>query len=103
VAFYAAQITIGVNYLHSKAIIHRDLKLENILIDTDGYIKIIDFGIASNQKDTAKTFIGTPEYYSPEMIAGKPYTSAVDWWALGILIYEMVIGRSPFKDINMNK
>jgi serine/threonine protein kinase len=77
---------------------HRDLKLENILVDKSGYLKIIDYGLAKilSGNEVATTFCGTPEYLAPEMIDHKGHDFCVDWWALGILIYEMVIGVSPF-------
>lgn len=70
VKFYAAQICMAVGYLHSKGIMHRDLKLENILVDESGYLKIIDYGLAKtlNENQTSKTFCGTPEYLAPEMV-----------------------------------
>jgi len=70
VRFYAAQICMAVGYLHSKGIMHRDLKLENILVDESGYLKIIDYGLAKtlNENQTSKTFCGTPEYLAPEMV-----------------------------------
>ena len=85
-------------------IVHRDLKLENILIDRDGYLKIIDFGLAKMLKDneTATSFCGTPEYLAPEMVDNKGHDFSVDWWALGILIYEMMIGVTPFYNRNRN-
>lgn len=98
VRFYAAQICMAVGYLHSKSIMHRDLKLENILVGEDGYLKIIDYGLAKllNGTQLAKTFCGTPEYLAPEMVENKGHDFSVDWWALGILIYELMIGVTPF-------
>ena len=104
VKFYSAQMIIAIGYLHLKGIVHRDLKLENILIDQDGYIKIIDYGLAKmldeNQESTS--FCGTPEYLAPEMINQTGHDKAVDWWALGILMYEMLIGCTPFFNKNKN-
>lgn len=103
VRFYSAQLAVAIGYLHSKGIAHRDLKLENILVDKDGYIKIIDYGLAKMLKDQdeSNSFCGTPEYLAPEMIKGEGHDKSVDWWAMGILIYEMLIGVTPF--FNRNK
>ena len=78
---------------------HRDLKTENILIGKDGYIKIIDYGVARKLEpdEDAMTYGGTADYMAPEMINHKGYDKGIDWWALGIIIYEMLIGCSPFK------
>jgi serine/threonine protein kinase len=104
VKFYAAQIAMALGYLHKKGIVHRDLKLENILVDMNGYLKIIDFGLAKmlDQNDTTKTYCGTPEYLAPEMIQQTGHNFGIDWWALGILIYEMRIGVTPFFNKNKN-
>ena len=77
---------------------HRDLKLENILLQENGYLKLIDFGV-SKELDTealSQTFCGTPEYMAPEIIRNEGYNHSVDWWAFGILLYEMMFGFSPF-------
>jgi len=96
--FYAAEVTIALEYLHSKDIIYRDLKPENIMLDITGHIKLVDLGFAKHVPDVTYTLCGTPEYMAPEVILTKPYGKAVDWYALGILIYEMLCGYPPFYD-----
>ena len=87
--FYAAEVVLGFEYLHSKDIIYRDLKPENILLDHLGHVKITDFGFAKHVPDVTWTLCGTPDYLAPEIIQSKGYGKAVDWWALGVLIYEV--------------
>uniref|UniRef100_A0A669B804 non-specific serine/threonine protein kinase n=2 Tax=Oreochromis TaxID=8139 RepID=A0A669B804_ORENI len=97
--FYGAEIVSALDYLHSAKIVYRDLKLENLMLDKDGHIKITDFGLCKEGiTDTAtmKTFCGTPEYLAPEVLEDNDYGRAVDWWGLGVVTYEMMCGRLPF-------
>merc|ERR1712079_910134 len=97
--FYGAEIISAIDYLHKRGIIYRDLKLENLLLDKDGHIKIADFGLCKEDIQwgkTTKTFRGTPEYLAPEVLEDHEYGQAVDWWGVGVVMYEMVVGRLPF-------
>jgi len=95
---YAAQIAAIFEYCHSKNIVYRDLKPENILINADGYVKLTDFGFAKVIEHRTYTLCGTPEYIAPEVLLNKGHGKPVDWWTLGILIYEMIVGYPPFVD-----
>uniref|UniRef100_A0A673NJ41 protein kinase C n=1 Tax=Sinocyclocheilus rhinocerous TaxID=307959 RepID=A0A673NJ41_9TELE len=97
--FYSACVVLGLQFLHDNKIVYRDLKLDNLLLDTEGYVKIADFGLCKEgmgHGDRTSTFCGTPEFLAPEILTDTSYTRAVDWWGLGVLIYEMLVGESPF-------
>ncbi|KAL7668080.1 hypothetical protein ACOME3_008798 [Neoechinorhynchus agilis] len=97
--FYAAEIAIGLFFLHSRGIIYRDLKLDNVLLSFDGHIKIADFGMCKEgmyDGASTNTFCGTPDYIAPEIIMSLPYGKDVDWWSFGIIIFEMLSGQPPF-------
>ncbi|RAL08622.1 cAMP-dependent protein kinase [Aspergillus homomorphus CBS 101889] len=100
--FYAAEIALTIEFLHDvEGVVYRDLKPENILLDAEGHIKLVDFGFAKQIGDRETyTLCGTPEYLAPEVIHNSGHGLAVDWWALGILIYEFLVGQPPFWDQN---
>jgi len=94
---FTSQVLLPLEYLHSMSIVHRDLKLENILVSQDGALKLTDFGFAKAIKYRSWTLCGTPEYLAPEIILEKGHGKAVDYWAFGVLFYEMLNGHSPFE------
>jgi cGMP-dependent protein kinase len=105
VKFYSANVVLAFKHLHNKGIAYRDLKPENLLIDSKGYLKMIDFGFAKKfpylkngmKQDKTYTLCGTPEYLAPEIVMSKGYDKGVDYWALGCLIYELYLSRTPFQ------
>jgi len=103
VRLYSAEISLALQTLHSANIVYRDLKPENILLDAEGHIKITDFGLSKEIPGAiTHTFCGTPEYLAPEVLKGQGHGTAVDWWSLGTLIYEMLTGLPPFYSQNIN-
>ncbi|KAF9889428.1 Serine/threonine kinase [Aspergillus nanangensis] len=98
--FYAAEVLLALKYFHENGVIYRDLKLDNILLTLDGHIKIADYGLCKENMwygATTSTFCGTPEFMAPEILLDKKYGRAVDWWAFGVLIYQMLLQQSPFR------
>ncbi|GAA5824626.1 hypothetical protein JCM3770_000319 [Rhodotorula araucariae] len=98
--FYAAEVLLALEYFHKNGIVYRDLKLDNILLTLDGHVKVADYGLCKEDMwfgKTTSTFCGTPEFMAPEIILEQRYGRAVDWWAFGVLIYEMLLGQSPFR------
>uniref|UniRef100_A0A8C5QGB6 Uncharacterized protein n=1 Tax=Leptobrachium leishanense TaxID=445787 RepID=A0A8C5QGB6_9ANUR len=97
--FFAAELVCGLQYLHKNGIIHRDIKPDNVLLDSQGHIKIADFGLALEnvyRNQTAKGYAGTLGYVAPEMLRDQRYNAAVDWWSMGVMVYKMVTGEDPF-------
>jgi len=103
--FFAAQVALALAHLHEKGIIYRDLKPENVLVGEDGYLLVADFGLAKfvQAGELANSFCGTAEYLAPEMLIGNGHDFTVDWWALGILIFEMIVGIPPFFHRNKHR
>ncbi|KAI8888884.1 kinase-like protein [Backusella circina FSU 941] len=98
--FYACEVLLALEYFHSQGIIYRDLKLDNIMLGLDGHIKVADYGLCKENmwyESTTGTFCGTPEFMAPEILLEQKYGRAVDWWAFGVLVYEMLLGQSPFR------
>jgi hypothetical protein len=97
--YYVAAVVLGFEYMHSINIVYRDLKPENVMLDSAGYPKVVDLGFATALDDKGRTYTlcGTPAYLSPEIIAGKGYGKGVDWWCLGVFIFELVCGYPPFR------
>lgn len=94
--FYAGCVIQGFEFMHSKDIVYRDLKPENLVLELSGYVKIADFGFAKHVTDKTFTLCGTPDYLAPEIVTGQGHGKGVDWWTLGVLIYEMLASVSPF-------
>ncbi|KAI9728187.1 MAG: Serine/threonine kinase [Chrysothrix sp. TS-e1954] len=98
--FYASEVCLALKYFHENGVVYRDLKLDNILLTLDGHIKIADYGLCKKEMwygSTTSTFCGTPEFMAPEILLDKKYGRAVDWWAFGVLIYQMLLQQSPFR------
>lgn len=98
--FYVAQIVLGVGQLHELSVIHRDLKPGNVMLDSLGYVKVIDYGLArilENSSEKATTCLGTPLYVAPEVLKEDGYSYGADWWAIGILLHRMIFGVTPFQ------
>lgn len=95
---YSAMVLLMIEYLHAKNIIYRNFKPENLMLDNQGYLKLVDFGYSKVIVDKTFTLCGTPEYMAPETLLNQGQNKGVDFWALGILIYEMMVGVDPFGD-----
>lgn len=99
--FYTAEIILALDYLHKAGIVYRDVKPENILIDAEGHIKLTDFGLSkeglNDNNHMTESFCGTTEYLAPEIIKDKQYSYSVDWYSLGLVLFEMLTGMNPFK------
>ena len=102
---YAAELVLAVAHLHALGFVHRDLKPENVLLDGEGHLRVTDFGLSKGgmgdeEGRRSNSFIGTMEYMAPEVIAGRGHGKAIDWWSIGVLLYEMLVGYPPFRSKN---
>ena len=106
--FYILELVLALEYIHSQNMVYRDLKPENILLDSKGHVKLTDFGLSimlEDEDDKAYTICGTPQYVAPEVLLKKGYDKAIDWWSLGCVMYEMLVGKLPFpikRGVKMN-
>lgn len=98
-----AELVFGLGYLHENDIVHRDVKPSNILIDEEGHVKLTDFGLAETMLTMTGRVIGTPDYMAPEVITGKSQNSSIDWWSVGCVLFEMLVGAPPFIDSSPEK
>lgn len=98
VQFYIAELIVALEHIHLKGIVYRDIKLENVLLDADGHIRLVDFGLCKKlgERGRSKSFCGTEEYMAPEVIEGIGHNTAADWWALGVLAIELLSTITPF-------
>ena len=96
--FYAASVVLAFAYMHSKDTVYRDLKPENLMLTAEGYLKVADFGFAKKITGKTWTLCGTPDYLAPEIVASRGHGKGVDWWTLGVLIFEMLASYPPFYD-----
>ena len=97
--FYSAEVALALRFLHRNGIIYRDIKLDNVLLANDGHIKLTDYGMCKQGikgDEKASTFCGTPNYMAPELLQNQDYSFSVDWWALGVMTFEMMVGTSPY-------
>lgn len=98
---YLAELAYTLDYLHNTGVVYRDLKMENILLDNDGHIQLIDFGLAKwlSQGNRTRTICGTIQYMAPEILRAESYTHAVDWWSLGVITYALMTGHFPVERV----
>jgi len=103
--YYIAELTLALQYLHENDVIYRDIKTENILLSSEGHVVLTDFGLSKELSQTTRTstLCGTPVYLPPEMLLKQEYGKAIDFWSLGILLYEMLVGDVPFYHDNVQK
>ena len=98
--FYIIELVLAIDFLHKNNMLYRDLKPENIMLDSNGHIKLTDFGLSkmvTKSKEKAFTICGTPQYLAPEILSDDGYDNSVDWWSLGCVMYEMLVGKAPFR------
>ena len=105
--FYAAEIALALDYIHEKEVIYRDLKPENLLLCGDGHVMLADFGLSKRTKSSGRhgstSTVGTPAYFAPELVMSEQYSKSVDWWAYGVVVFELLCGKEPFKGQNIKE